>query len=423
MDKDQHLERLFEKAKKALSMGDVWKAERYVERAQTLAPTDPSVKANMNLLAGKIRFEMKRYDDALYYFFSALKDHYNDPQIVSSTVPKILRSLYLLGNYKRVLSDVDNFSKLYHMSNNVLLIKGKALFQLKRYQEALDLFDSIIQNDPKEELALLFRSALLNDAKHLDDEILQLSRIRVAESTTQSKSSKIGQLNPYYYELSLYKEGTNLYNNNTSQEFQDFVEGLLIALDFRKIVLEIVKFNEKAKLFKDYKKFFMKGEIHQKIIFLKKLLRNVPDCKIIWEMLGLYYREQILPHLSLICAQKISLIDPIDNSALNRQGGNHAFMGELTEAIQCFEQSIELSPDNMPIKVLGDLYELIGNKEKANYYLDKYLKSNPEEMEEILERINSINNDSSSIFGITKGMSKLDYIEWTNSHVSYSSQL
>ncbi|GAG49961.1 unnamed protein product, partial [marine sediment metagenome] len=233
----------------------------------------------------------------------------------------------------------------------VLLIKGKALFQLKKYQEALDLFESIIQNDPKEELAHLFRSALLNDAKHLDDEILQLSSIQIAESTTQSKSSKIVQLHPFYYELSLYKDGTIPYDNNSSQEFQDFVEGLLIAMDFRKLVLEIVNFNEKAKLFKDYKKNFMKGEIHQKIIFLKKLLINVPDCKLIWEMQGLYYRELILPHLALICEQKIFLIDPIDISALNRQGGNHAFMGELTEAIKCFEQSIELSPDNMPIKV------------------------------------------------------------------------
>ncbi|MFX1316938.1 MAG: tetratricopeptide repeat protein [Promethearchaeota archaeon] len=390
---ENQLNTLIQKAEACLKSKDFSSALIYFEKAQKMAPSDIRVRYGV----GITHYFLNHYEQALHHLVPLIPLVSNDIRLQIFSIA--LSAFYSIKSYNEVINLFNSLIELESPNDEMLIINGKALYQLGKTNKALDCFKKALDINSSSSLASLYKATLISELK-LDYEASVIQNIKVfPDSTPQYKFEKgLGEIPSYFI-------------NKDSLEFNKFMEELFSILDLKYLVLEMENFNEKGKLYKQYKKIFLKGkDQNKKVAFMIDLIKKVPNNKKLWYMLETLYVDLRKLNLAIICAEKIVTIDPKDYSAWNRLGGMHGALGELKEGILCFEKSLELNVDAKIHEILGQTYELIGDQEKAINHLEAYLNLNPKDTEE-LENLNSLKSGTSTLLGLANKLGKLDFIE------------
>jgi tetratricopeptide (TPR) repeat protein len=108
---------------------------------------------------GTLRFEEKKYEEAMNYFDEALKI---DPKYVSALFNKGL-IFAETGKNEEAIKYFDKVIKINPCRADIYAVKGLALFKLGKYEEAIKCFNLELKSNPNQDDCLLYKSLSLRN--------------------------------------------------------------------------------------------------------------------------------------------------------------------------------------------------------------------------------------------------------------------
>jgi len=164
-DKNQ-LNALIQEAETSLNSGNYQRALSYFEKAQKIEPFNIRVKYGIGLTY----YYLKNYDMAIQYLLSILPVVTKEVKLQIYSI--VLSCFYSIGAYIEVINNFNILIQTESPNDEMLIIKGKALYQLGKVDEALDCFKKALNINPSSNLASLYRAALINELK-LDSDFME----------------------------------------------------------------------------------------------------------------------------------------------------------------------------------------------------------------------------------------------------------
>ncbi|MDH3217868.1 MAG: protein kinase, partial [Candidatus Krumholzibacteria bacterium] len=223
-------------------------------------------------------------------------------------------------------------------------------------------------------------------AKSVEEEI------SVADVTT-------GSLEAYRYYLEaeelrhkVYnKEATELYRRALAHDSTFAMAYLGLALtagltsfqDARAAIAKAVQYSgrvsNKERLYIEAISSAYKADNQKAIGKFQQIVRDYPDEKDAYRLLGAFYREQDAFDKSIEYNQKVIEIDPLDKLAYNALAYAHNEVGDLDKSIGAINEYIQLAPSEAnPYDTRGDLYAYNGRVEEAMASYKEALKIKPD---------------------------------------------
>ncbi len=274
------------------------------------------------------------------------------------------------------------FDKSIELNSNlpeVYCTKGNTLYNLERYQEAIDCYDKVIEIDPNYSIAIENKNNLI---KKIQDEEKKLKAneyfnkglneadlnmklelfdksIELNIDFTDAYLAKGNTLN----NLERYQEAIECYNKVIEIDQND-----TIAINTKNNLIQKIQDEENKLKANDY---FNKGlnETDDKIkidLFNKsiELNSNVSD---VYLAKGNTLIDLEKYHEAIQCYNKVIQMNPNNSSeAIYNKGEALYHLNKYQEAIKCYNKALESNPNN------SDIYNDKGN---ALYNLDKYIES------------------------------------------------
>ena len=262
---------------------------------------------------------------------------------------------------------------------DVYLAKGNTLYNLERYQEAIECYNKVIEIDPNYSVAIENRNNLI---KKIQDEENKLKAndyfnegLNETNATTKLELfNKSIELNPNVSDVYLAK-GNTLNNLERYQEAIECYNKVIeidqndtIALNTKNNLIQKIQDEDNKLKANDY---FNKGlnETDDKIkidLFNKsiELNSNVSD---VYLAKGNTLIDLEKYHEAIQCYNKVIQMNPNNSSeAIYNKGEALYHLNKYQEAIKCYNKALESNPNN------SDIYNDKGN---ALYNLDKYIES------------------------------------------------
>ena len=106
------------------------------------------LQSDLNFILGKIEHKKENYDDALTYYYEALKDNKNN-HVANFNLAKIL---FLTGNYNAVDESLNQILKvpIYKDSFEAIHLLAKTKCLQNKIYEALALYKRVIDLNPRD---------------------------------------------------------------------------------------------------------------------------------------------------------------------------------------------------------------------------------------------------------------------------------
>ncbi len=186
----------------------------------------------------------KKYEDSIECFEKALE---LDPNYENAWYNKGY-ILLNMGNYLEANECFDKFLEMNHenvYASNVMVFKASGLFMLKKYQEQLELSNSLIdisKNSFEKLNALNIKSNALLKLEQYDESEIIIDKILgvnpESESTLANKATILFKQGNYKESIEYYENSLEIYNKKLSDYNSNTLKGYIILPEkIRKYVL------------------------------------------------------------------------------------------------------------------------------------------------------------------------------------------
>ena len=133
--------------------------------------------------------------------------------------------------------------------------------------------------------------------------------------------------------------------------------------------------SEKLKLAQGY---YHDDRFKDAIACWRSIQKVEPNNINVWDLLGNIYCKQGEFEQAIYAYEQLITLQPRNTSVLSNLGGLYIYQGKPKEAINAFNRAIAISPDCFTYNNLGQLYQDLGDSEKAEFYLQEAIKLNPD---------------------------------------------
>jgi len=330
--------------------------------------------------------EMEQYDEAERAFKRVI-------EIKASHEPAILELGHLYefrDKDEEALELYRDFLARYPSSNNTRFKLGKALFKLKRYSEAIDEFQAILDSgDTHIESYYSLGISLFFEGKDYNRAVEELTNVlrkqpdnHKARYFLASSYEKLDRRSDAYDEFGKIDEDSDLYSTARMQM------GLILkddgyldeAIDLIRDAVEKKGDDEALYIFL-ISLYEEKGQLDQALDMATRAVFLLPKSIDLRYKLGIVYEKLDRYEESIAEMEKVLEFDPDYAEALNFIGYSYADREiRLDEAEAMIKRAMELKPDNGYITdSLGWLYFRKNQLDKAIMYLEKALQLAPED--------------------------------------------
>ncbi len=235
----------------------------------------------------------------------------------NEVIPILGESLLKIGEFQQLLDKTEDFPDINN-STNILLLRGKAQLALGMYEEAKELFEQILRQEPDSPEALIGLARYSLTKRDLD------STMRFAEQAVKKNATNA---NAWLFLGNLLRA-----QNKTDQALSAFEQ--------------VIKFDPKN------------AEAHISRATIKITTKEFEEAK-----LSLESAKAISPN---------SLLVVYTQALLEFNQGNHS------EALASIQEILNVAPEHMPSVLLaGAIQHALGSLTQSEQYLEKYIKVDP----------------------------------------------
>lgn len=349
-------------------LGEFSKAEKSIRKALELNPQSKSLNHEL----AKVFLRSKSYDKAL--------------KILNSLDSKIPQKDILFKDISLAYYGMGNLQKALHFSGKsleqnqdyfeALSVKGKALRELERFDEAIVQFDKILVKNPKHRDSLYQKGKILHnlgkyrEALDLFDEVLSF-RPRDNEVLAAKGRS--------HDELDEYKEASEALSQSLTVEDE-------IIYNDRGVALTRLGYNHKAIdsyrralasnpkyavcWFNLGKALFRVGDLNEALRAFKQSTELNPKNRSAWNNRGVTLRQLNRLEESLDCYDRAIALKQDYSWAWHNKGYVLELLDRPREALSCYKKALEHKPD--PREHGGDEWEKL--KKDTNQAIDRIKK-------------------------------------------------
>lgn len=268
---------------------------------------------------GLIKFNLKRYDEAVYSFHKALKLKPND-----STYYNLAKAYLEHGNLERAIKNFDEAINLSDNNSKYYFEKGKALEKKGQYDKALESIDDAIILDSNNYTYLKTKAILLYKLKNYSKAENFFGKCL----SSHSADDEIW----FYKAMSLIKK--------------DEFEKALDSLD------QAVKLNNK-----NFRYFFEKGRCHQKLQQYEKALDSYKlalriDDKQgnVWYLAGKVDIKLGNYKHAIACLKRANTLNPESLRGWIALADTYRIIERYPDAFSCYHKILELDQKNTVAK-------------------------------------------------------------------------
>jgi len=326
-------------------------------------------------------------EDALKLYRQVVEDDESNERVRTMIIGMLLRM-------DRIDEAISEFEYLLPYATDIIKVEinlSRLLIGRKRYDEAIDHLQSVLDNDPEAHEALILLAIAYHEKGDEDDAVailhridpesgnyedatLFLARILVEEkkygtarklleermSTEQSRRKSFysalaavfqKQQKPEEAER-LFQEAMGIYPDDTEllfdyalfQDEQDDVDGAMATME------RVLSLNPEEPYALNYLGYSWaeRGEkLETALEYITKALQNKPDDGFILDSLGWVLFKMGRPDEALVKLKKSREIEPDDPTINEHIGDVYKEMGKHEEALASWERSLELQKDSM----------------------------------------------------------------------------
>ena len=288
---------------------DYNKAEKSIRKALELKPESK----NLNHELAKIFLKSKKYDQALQLLY-ALEPKLNKKDIIYKDI-----GLAYLGMGK-VEKALDYSIKSLEQKKNYVeahFLKGQALRELEKYEEAMIEFDIILEQNPNHRDSLYQKGKIhhiLGNYREALDFFDKVLSFRPRDNEVLAAKGKT------HDELEEYKEASEYINKSLQVEDE-------VIYNDRGVALTRLGYNHKA------------------IDSYRRALASNPKYAVCWFNLGkALFRVGDLNE-ALKAFKQATELNPKNRSAWNNRGVTLRQLNRLEESLDCYDRAIALKKD------------------------------------------------------------------------------
>jgi len=344
------------------------KAEKAIRKALELKPDSN----NLNHELAKIFLKSKNYVSAL--------------EILINLEPKVSKKYILykdiglayfgLGKLEKALDFSVKSLKQSHDYIEAIFLKGKALRELEKYDEAMVEFEKILKHNPKHRDALYQKGKILHilgkyrESLDFFDKVLEFRPRDTDVLAAKGKS---------HDELEEYKEASDAINKSLLVEDE-------VVYNDRGVALTRLGYNHKAIdsyrralasnpkyavcWFNLGKALFRVGDLNEALKAFKQSTELNPKNRSAWNNRGVTLRQLNRLEESLDCYDRAIALKKDYSWAWHNKGYVLELLDRPREALECYEMALEHKPD--PNEHGGDEWEKL--KKDTNIAIDRITK-------------------------------------------------
>lgn len=310
--------------------------------------------------------KLKRYDEARNCFNKVLETEQDNIEALDN----LDRLKEYEGEAERRDSNAEptdtEQTKLEKMKQN-----ATKLLELQKYQEALTIYNQILNQNPSDVDSLKGKAASLFSLDNYDEalvcykEILKikpsdvealnnvklLQRIEKQKRVSDTTDSLFNE-GVHYYTLGKFEEAMSCFErvlqiNPSHYEARSYKNLLLERKNqHKKYADEIAESDDPSELIKKADYYINKRMYDEALACSEKALEIEPNYSLAWFYKGYALSEKGVYEESIDCYDKATKIDPSMLNGWNNKGVALDKLGRYKDALDCFEKELEVNPDN-----------------------------------------------------------------------------
>ncbi|MFX0148201.1 MAG: tetratricopeptide repeat protein [Candidatus Hodarchaeota archaeon] len=397
----------------------------------------PSMDGAWSLL-GRVLIRLQRFDDALLVLDMALALNPNlalawmnkgnamdsglnpmasllcynkaleiNPRLASAWVNK---GNFLLNYDIDLQQSIDCFNetlKIDPKHHGALVSKALALGKIQKYNEAMDLFETIQSIYPTSPFVWESKGVVFAEMGKYDDAIScfdKALKINPNLKTSIENRKKVLMLKkgakvPTPSSISNLPDP--LLKLKGSEAFQKVTQTFFVYKDLKDLISKVKDKGKHEMLYNLLEEGYGKpdgGDNRMKCVLLEELGKEMPNESMIWNLLQEIYDELNEHENQITTLENLLKINQYDEFSWHQIGLILSLQGNFMEGISKFQKVLEINPYNYDaLYNLSLSYEILGRKEEAIETLSELLQKNPQD-QEANKRINNLKNDKSEIF-------------------------
>jgi len=302
-----------------------------------------------------------------------------------------------LKDKKCIEEQIEYLKNRSNESINSKRLLGSIYIQMKRYQDAINIFDSVLQEDPSDDrtrflLGLCYESAgMLNEALNLFYDFPE-------ESDFYSKA--IYEIVRIFMKSKKYKDASDLLQKNSQKLKGDSQYYIIFSFLAEKLqgVKSAINIIKEGLSFKpeDEELLYRLGILYDKanekgkaLEIMYAILKKNKDHADALNYIGYTYADEnrnLKEALNMI--RKALRLKPGSGYIIDSLGWVYFRLGDMEKAKRYLMKAVELEPEDPIINEhLGDLYLKLGDTPKALHYYNRSVKLGNPQKERILDII------------------------------------
>jgi len=317
---------------------------------------------------------------------------------------------------------------------NFILKKGNKFFNIEKFEEAISIYDEVLEIVPNNVVALGKKADALAKLGNSEDALFYYEKVLGMHPFQRDAYGtpffdKILEIDPNHT-FALYSKSTDLFNNESLEEAIQYLDKILerepnnaLALGKKGEVIEMLGNSQEAMVYfeKALKidpnhvvalgikgdSFVNLGNSEEALIYYDKIMEispyhrdssGTPYFDKILEIdpnhaVALYYKGTTFTFFENLLETAISYfdkaieIDPNYVDALSEKGDVLVRLGKTQQGISYFDQALELEPKNLDVlSKKGDALVKIGKFEEGQTYFDNVLEIEPNHLDTLYKK-------------------------------------
>jgi tetratricopeptide (TPR) repeat protein len=229
---------------------------------------------------------------------------------------------YLIAHYltlnrsKKALAAVNCAIEQYPYSSELLLEKARILFDSEKYQQALDLIDTIQNLQPNDIDVLLIKGAILTSLERYQEAIHVLSDALDAQE----------ELEEVYYSIGLAYQSWG----NYEEAIVNYKQAIELNLNHEDATYELAYCLD------------ITDKLEESISYYQQFIDNDPFSPNAWYNIGVVYSKMFQWENAIRAYEYATLLKEDLSSAYFNKGNAHMNLGSFSEANECYKTTLEL---------------------------------------------------------------------------------
>ena len=375
--------------------------QKSIDLALKIEPKEPIDGRQRFDILGRSYSSLEKHEEALKYFEKWLDDELNsncdDEEDRTNKTKRIAyvydskgKELFELEKYEEALDCYNEALKIKEDNVHCLINKCEVLYKLRRYQDSLELSDTVLKINNSVANIYYYRAEAMFHLKYYNDTIEtcdmgislfpyynELYILKLKVYSIYKKFDKILEIIEETRRLEIIDEKIDLYNAKALVNQDKIDEGFDI---FKKLMASEKKeissraYYEVALKLSDYGKF---DEALETVNIAIEIDKDFIDS---YYLRGYLFSEKQMYDLAIEEYEYTIKNDDALEFSYYQLGIVYKEMGNIEKAKECFHKVVEFNAEHLTVYGdLSEVYEAEGNGEKALEYVSKQLEINPSE--------------------------------------------